>query len=108
FGYLTEFTQGEQFGEIIEPTNLNPGEPYALTIAAKSDAVEPVVPVAPSDQRQSMRTGGGRMLNRTPTMFEQSSLCVRNDRHGEAFCLLSLEWFTVQGRDYLVEGPGGA
>src|SRR5262249_5140043 len=103
FGYLTEFTQGEQFGEIIEHTNLKPGEPYALTFAAKSDAVEPVVPVAPSDQRQSMRTGGGRMLNRTPTMFEQSFLCVRNDPNGEGFFLLSLEWFTVEERNYLVE-----
>src|SRR5207245_6282304 len=52
FCFVMEFAQVEQFGEIIEHTNLKPGEPGALAFAAESGAVEAVVPIAPSDQRQ--------------------------------------------------------
>src|SRR5260370_28619351 len=51
FCFIMEFAQGEQFSEIVEHTNLKPGEPNALAFATESDAVEAVVPIAPSDQR---------------------------------------------------------
>jgi hypothetical protein len=53
-----EFAQGEQFCETLEGANFKPSEPDALALTTKSNPVEAVVPIATSDQRQSMRTGG--------------------------------------------------
>src|SRR5439155_26699754 len=106
-----EFTHGEQFGEIIEHTNLKPSEPDALAFAAESDAVEAVIPIASFDQRQSMRTGAVGPRDGPPAMFEHRALRVGNDRNGEAFCLLGLGRVRFEERNYLIEDrgvPGGA
>ena len=70
FCFLLKFAQAEQFGELIEHTNLKPGEPDALAFTAESDPVEAVVPIAPSDQRQSMRTSGGGAGDGASAMLE--------------------------------------
>src|SRR5262249_20749311 len=88
--------------------NLKPREPDALAFAAESDAVEPVVPIAASDQRQPMRSGGGGARDGAPAMFEQRTLRLGNDRNGEAFCLLGLERFGFEKRNYLIEDRGVA
>ena len=76
-GFLAQFAQGEQLSEIVQHTNLKPGEPDALALAAQSDAVETVVPIATSDQRQSVRADGGRARDGPPAMFEQRTFRVR-------------------------------
>ncbi len=77
-----EFAEGEQFGEIIEHANLKPGEPDALAFAGESDAVETVVPIAPSDQRQSVGARSVGTRDGAPTMFEQRTFRVGINRNG--------------------------
>ena len=71
-----ECAQSEQLGEIFEHTNLEPREPDALAFPADSDSIEAVVPIAASDERQSMRTGGRGARDGSPAMFEQCTLRV--------------------------------
>ena len=93
----------EQLREIFEHANLKPGEPDALSPAPQSDAVEAVVPIAASDQRQSMRTSGRGASKGASAMFEQRTFRVGSDRNGEALCLLGLERSGFKERNHLVE-----
>src|SRR5437660_6145587 len=101
--FVMEFAQGEQFCEISKDTNFKPGEPDALALTAQSNPVEAVVPIASSDQRESMRTGGGRARDGAAAMLKQRTLRGGGGRNREAFRLLGLEWFGFEERDYLIE-----
>src|SRR6266480_1728005 len=104
--FLAQLAQGEQLSEISKHTNLKPSEPDALSFAAQSDAIEAVIPIASSDQRQSVRTSGGGAREGTPAMFEQRTLRDGGDRNGKALCLFGLEWFGFEERDHLIEDRG--
>src|SRR5207247_9937005 len=82
-----------------------------LASVAESESVEACIPIASFDQLQSIRTVAVGPRDGPPAMFEQRALRVGNDRNGEAFCLLGLERFGFEKRNYLIEDrgvPGGA
>ena len=104
--FLAQLAQGEQLREIIEHTNLKPGEPDALAFAAKSHAVEAVVPIATSDQRQSVRTGGGGASEGAPAMFQQRALCMRDGRNRKALRFFRLKLFAFEKWNRLIQNGG--
>ncbi len=64
----------DEFGEISQDANFEPGQPDTLAFAADADPIEAIVPISRSNQREAMRTRGGRMGNGPSAMFEQRSL----------------------------------
>src|SRR5439155_25865443 len=106
--FFSQLSRGKQLSEILKHTNLKPSEPDALAFATQSDAIEAVIPIASSDQRQSVRTSGGGAREGAPAMFEHRTLRDGSDRNGEALCLLDLEWFSFEERNHLIEDRGVA
>src|SRR5207253_5082347 len=91
--FVAQLAQSEQLSEVFQHTNLKPGEPDTFAFAAQSNAVEPVVPIAASDQRQFMRTSSGGARDGPPAMFEQRARGGGSDRNGKALRLLFLQRF---------------
>src|SRR5207302_1346761 len=104
--FVMEFAQGEQFCEISKDTNFKPGEPDALALTAQSNPVEAVVPIASSDQRESMRTRSGRARDGAAAMFEQRTFRGGSDGNGKALRLLFLQRFAVEEWNHLIENRG--
>src|SRR5207248_3995251 len=88
--FLMKFAQGEQFCEISKYTNFKPGEPDAFAFAAQSNAVEAVVPIASSDQRESIRTRSGGARDGAAAMFEQRTFRSESNRNRKALRLFVL------------------
>src|SRR5207249_9926277 len=88
--FLMKFAQAEQFCEVFKYANLKPGEPGAFALTAESNSVEAVVPIASSDKRESMRTGGGGARDGAAAMFEQRTFRSGSNRNGKALRLLFL------------------
>ena len=107
-GLPRQLAQGEQLSEIFQRTYFKPGEPNTLAFAAQSNAVETIVPIASSDQGQSMAADAGGSRDGAPAMFEQRTFRVGNDRNGKALRLLVLQWFAFEERNHLIENRGVA
>jgi hypothetical protein len=79
--FLVKFAQGKQFCEISKDTNFKPSEPDAFALTAQSNPVEAIVPIAASDQGESMRTRSGGAGDGAAAMFKQRILRVGSSRN---------------------------
>src|SRR6185436_14293815 len=67
-----------QHRELPEDLGEEPPQPHALATALVADAVHAVVPVADSDQRQTVRSGGETALDRTHAVVVERGARARN------------------------------
>src|SRR5664280_1386444 len=80
-----------------------PTQPYAFALAAGADPVHSVVPVASTDQRQTVRSERKTTIETARAVFEKSGSLVRGHGLKKRILLIGRESHALEKRDLLVE-----
>ena len=78
-------------GKVVQHRHEEPSQPHALATAAMSDAVHPIVPVAGTNERKTVRAVLHRVRDRTYGMFEERGGLRRHVRQEIRFVLVCFE-----------------
>jgi hypothetical protein len=95
-----------QLGESAEDVEEEPGQPDALPAPAAPDQVQPVVPIAAADERQTMGTEGQATLDRPGAVLVDGAHFVRALPEVEAGILPRIEGPPLEKRPLFVQNCG--
>src|SRR6202142_1970035 len=89
--------------EISDGGVKKPTQPNAFALSARTDPVQSIVPVSPTDQRKTMASERKAAIESASAMFEQSSPLIRGHRLKKRILLVRRKSHSIDKRNILVE-----